>query len=120
MQAPLPAAEWCQLGFDVGAWLADAALAVLAESGVSRSEVAAIGSHGHTLWHKPMRSTWQIGEAAVIAERTGLDVVSDFRVGMSRQVAKAHRSFPWLTLCCSRRPRDGAHSRISVGSAMCQ
>jgi anhydro-N-acetylmuramic acid kinase len=35
-------AEWCQLGFDMGTWLAGAAVAVLAESGVARATVRAI------------------------------------------------------------------------------
>jgi anhydro-N-acetylmuramic acid kinase len=74
------AKEYCMLAFDLGTWLADAAAAVLAEAGVARGEVRAIGSHGQTLWHEPPHSTWQLGEAAVIAERTGIDVVSDFRV----------------------------------------
>ena len=95
MQDPLPAADWCQLGFDVGHWLADAALAALAESGVSRADVGAIGSHGHTLWHEPARSTWQIGEAAVIAERTGIDVISDFRV---RDVAAGGQGAPLVPM----------------------
>jgi anhydro-N-acetylmuramic acid kinase len=73
-------AEWCQLGFDVGGWLADAAEQLLEASGVARDDVRAVASHGQTAWHVPGHSTWQIGEAAVIAERTGLDVVSDFRV----------------------------------------
>ncbi len=74
------ARDYCRLQFDLGRWLADAAVAVLAEAGVPRHEVRAIASHGQTLWHEPPHSTWQIGEPAVIAERTGLDVVSDFRV----------------------------------------
>ena len=72
--------EYCQLNFELGHWLADAAIAVLADSGVARDEVAAIASHGQTVWHVPGHSTWQFGESAVIAERTGIDVVSDFRV----------------------------------------
>jgi anhydro-N-acetylmuramic acid kinase len=87
--------EWCQLGFDMGGWLADAAVAVLAESGVARSAVRAIGSHGQTVWHAPGRSTWQIGESAVIAERTGLDVVSDFRV---RDVAAGGQGAPLVSI----------------------
>jgi anhydro-N-acetylmuramic acid kinase len=85
------AQELCMLAFDLGAWLADAAVAVLADAGVSRSEVRAIGSHGQTLWHEPPHSTWQIGEAAVIAERLGRDVVSDFRV---RDVAAGGQGAP--------------------------
>lgn len=74
------AAEYSRLAFDLGAWLGEAAIAVIAEAGVSRQEIRAIGSHGQTLWHEAPHSTWQFGESAVIAERTGVDVVSDFRV----------------------------------------
>lgn len=72
--------EYCRLGFDLGEWLAAAAIRVLAQAGIARDEVAAIASHGQTIWHVPGHSTWQIGEAAVIAERTGCRVISDFRV----------------------------------------
>src|SRR3954471_16918156 len=74
------AADYSALSFDLGGWLADAVIAVIAEAGVSKREIRAIGSHGQTLWHDAPRSTWQFGESAVIAERTGIDVVSDFRV----------------------------------------
>ena len=74
------ARDYCRLAVDFGGWLADAAVAVLAESGVARADVRAIGSHGQTLWHEPGHSTWQIDAPAVIAERTGLSVVNDFRV----------------------------------------
>jgi anhydro-N-acetylmuramic acid kinase len=89
------AQEYCRLGFDLGSWLADAAVAVLAESGVSRADVRAIGSHGQTIWHDAPHSTWQIGEAAVIAERTGIDVVSDFRV---RDVAAGGQGAPLVPI----------------------
>jgi anhydro-N-acetylmuramic acid kinase len=74
------AAEYSRLAFDLGHWLADAAVALMAEAGVAKGEIRAIGSHGQTLWHEPPRSTWQLGESAVIAERTGIDVIADFRV----------------------------------------
>lgn len=72
--------EYCRLAFDLGGWLARAAAQVIAESGVARREVAAIASHGQTVWHVPGHSTWQIGESSVIAERLGRPVISDFRV----------------------------------------
>jgi anhydro-N-acetylmuramic acid kinase len=89
------AKEYCRLAFDLGEWLADAATAVLAEAGVPRDEVRAIGSHGQTLWHEAPHSTWQIGEAAVIAERLGIDVVSDFRV---RDVAAGGQGAPLVPI----------------------
>jgi anhydro-N-acetylmuramic acid kinase len=89
------AQEYCRLGFDLGTWFADAAVAVLAEAGVSRSEVRAIGSHGQTAWHEAPHSTWQIGESAVIAERLGIDVVSDFRV---RDVAAGGQGAPLVPI----------------------
>ena len=89
------ARDYCRLGFDLGAWLADAAVAVLAEAGVSRAEVRAIGSHGQTVWHEAPHSTWQIGEAALIAERLGIDVVSDFRV---RDVAAGGQGAPLVPI----------------------
>ena len=46
-------ARYCRLAFDLGDWLADAAIGALADAGVPRAEVRAIGSHGQTLWHEP-------------------------------------------------------------------
>ncbi|MBV6521018.1 MAG: Anhydro-N-acetylmuramic acid kinase [Gemmatimonadaceae bacterium] len=87
--------EYCRLNFDLGAWLADAALGVISDAGVPRHEIAAIASHGQTLWHVPGHSTWQSGESAVIAERTGIDVLHDFRV---RDVAAGGQGAPLVPM----------------------
>ncbi len=87
--------EYCRLDFDLGHWLADAAVAVIADAGVARAEIAAIASHGQTVWHVPGHSTWQFGEAAVIAERTRIDVISDFRV---RDVAAGGQGAPLVPI----------------------
>jgi anhydro-N-acetylmuramic acid kinase len=89
------AQEYCRLAFDLGGWLAEAVIAVLADAGVARDEIRAIGSHGQSMWHEPLHSTWQLGEAAVIAERTGIDVVSDFRV---RDVAAGGHGAPLVSM----------------------
>jgi anhydro-N-acetylmuramic acid kinase len=87
--------EYCRLNFELGGWLADAAIEVMAEAGLARDEIAAIASHGQTIWHEPGHSTWQTGEAAVIAERTGVDVISDFRV---RDVAAGGQGAPLVPI----------------------
>ncbi|HET7693202.1 MAG TPA: anhydro-N-acetylmuramic acid kinase [Gemmatimonadota bacterium] len=69
----------------VGAAFADAARAAIEAAGLKRADVALVGSHGQTIWHDPRGArggvgcTLQIGEAAEIAERTGLPVWHDFR-----------------------------------------
>ncbi len=88
-------AEYCRLNFELGEWLAAAAITAIAETGVARADIAAIASHGQTVWHEAGHSTWQFGEPAVIAERTGLDVISDFRV---RDVAAAGQGAPLVPI----------------------
>jgi anhydro-N-acetylmuramic acid kinase len=88
-------AEYCRLNFDLGDWLADAAIEVMAEAGIARDDISAIASHGQTIWHEPGHSTWQTGESAVIAERTGINVVSDFRV---RDVAAGGQGAPLVSI----------------------
>ncbi|MEO7218616.1 MAG: anhydro-N-acetylmuramic acid kinase [Gemmatimonadaceae bacterium] len=89
------AEEYCALDFDLGAWLAAAALLAMQTARVTASDVRAIASHGQTIWHSPRRATWQIGESAVIAESTGVGVVSDFRV---RDVAAGGEGAPLVPI----------------------
>jgi anhydro-N-acetylmuramic acid kinase len=83
--AELVAPAVAGLSVEVAAVFADTARAAAAAAGVEMGRVALIGSHGQTLWHDPrgavggVRCTLQIGEAAEIAERTGVAVWHDFR-----------------------------------------
>lgn len=77
-----PLAEVMTLDALLGEQFADAILALLEKAGTPASDVAAIGSHGQTLWHAPdapSPSTLQIGDPHRIAQRTGITVVADFR-----------------------------------------
>ena len=70
------------LDVEIGECFADAALALLRDAGISPREVAALGSHGQTVRHWPNGLhpfTMQIGDPNVIAERTGIATVADFR-----------------------------------------
>lgn len=76
-------AQICELNFELGEEFARAVNAVLKRAGVASQQVAVVGSHGQTIHHLPSArypSTLQIGEPCVIAERTGITTVGDFRV----------------------------------------
>jgi anhydro-N-acetylmuramic acid kinase len=80
--------ELSQFNFRLGELFADAALAACRRFRVSPGRVSLIGSHGQTVFHqgrpvpfvgRPTASTLQIGEPAIIAARTGITTVGDFR-----------------------------------------
>ena len=82
-------AEICHLNATLGELFAKAALGVIKRAGLRPADVHLIGSHGQTVHHLPqgrrelgvglVRSTLQIAEPAVIAERTGMTTVANFR-----------------------------------------
>src|SRR5688572_6109597 len=66
----------------LGEAFAAAIMDELREAAIAADRIAAIGSHGQTLRHAPegdLPFTWQIGDPNVIAERTGITTVADFR-----------------------------------------
>jgi anhydro-N-acetylmuramic acid kinase len=79
----------------LGERFAGAVLALLAQARVSPRELAFVASHGQTIWHEPGRATLQLGDAAVLAERIGVQVVSDFR---ARDVAAGGQGAPLVPL----------------------
>src|SRR5581483_9522031 len=92
------AAEICEANFWLGERFAEAALAV------RDGEVDLIGSHGQTIWHQPPTSTLQIGEPAVIAARTGVVTVGDFRVADVANGGEGAPLVPYTDWLLYRRP----------------
>jgi anhydro-N-acetylmuramic acid kinase len=59
---------------------AEAVMALLQKTGLAAQQVALLGFHGQTILHRPDRHwTWQIGDGALLARLSGIDVVNDFR-----------------------------------------
>jgi anhydro-N-acetylmuramic acid kinase len=87
-QHPITAGALSQLNFRLGELFADAALSACRRFRVSPKRISLIGSHGQTIFHqgkpvnflgRPTGSTLQIGEPTIIAARTGITTIGDFR-----------------------------------------
>jgi anhydro-N-acetylmuramic acid kinase len=87
-QHPISAGALSQLNFRLGELFGDAALTACRKFRLSPKRISLIGSHGQTIFHQgqpnsffgaPTASTLQIGEPSVIAARTGITTVGDFR-----------------------------------------
>jgi anhydro-N-acetylmuramic acid kinase len=82
----------CMAGNQLARLYAEAVKGLLAEANIAPAQIAAIGCHGQTIRHRPeLGYTVQIGNAALLAELTGITVVSDFR---SRDVAANGQGAP--------------------------
>ncbi len=103
------------LNFLLGELFARAALAACSRFRVRPSQISLIGSHGQTIYHqgRPQRflaswriaSTLQVGEPAVIAERTGITTVGDFRVADVAAGGEGAPLVPFVDYLLYRDPR---------------
>ncbi len=65
-------------------------------AGMAAGDLAVVGFHGHTIWHRPAEGrTWQIGDGALLARLAGVPVVYDFR---SADVAAGGQGAPLVPL----------------------
>ncbi|HEY6948688.1 MAG TPA: anhydro-N-acetylmuramic acid kinase [Gemmatimonadales bacterium] len=85
------ARDFALLHARLGEWACEAAQLALDAGHGRAADLAFIAFHGQTIWHEPPAVTWQLGEAALLAERFGVRVVSNFR---ARDVAAGGQGAP--------------------------
>jgi len=95
---------------------ADAVRRLLRSAGLGAGDVRLCGFHGHTILHEPRAGrTWQIGDGALLAAETGIDVVADFR---SADMAAGGEGAPLAPLSMPGWPATwGARSPCSMSAA---
>src|ERR1700690_1874156 len=113
--------EISHLNFQLGEEFASAAIAACKKWRVPLSKVNLIGSHGQTIFHQgePTRvkgvrriaSTLQIGEPSIIAERTGVDTIADFRPA---DIAAGGHGAPLVPFVDYLLFRDAKRGRVSL------
>jgi len=91
---------------------ASAVQALLQETRLSASSISAIGCHGQTIRHRPdLGFTLQIGNAALLAELTGISVIADFR---SRDIAAGGQGAPLVPAFHAATFQTKQHNRVIV------
>lgn len=115
------AREICALNFAIGEEFADAAFAVAGGAGIAMDSIGLIGSHGQTLYHDPHSpdalaagSTLQVGEAAVIAQRTGVPCVANFRAADVAAGGEGAPLVPYLDFALLRSESE-SRAAVNIG-----
>ncbi len=113
MNAEAKVADLARLNVLLGELYAEAFTKTAAEA---QAGVSLIGCHGQTIYHqgdkknflgRPIAATWQIGEGAILAARTGIPVVSDFRQADMAAGGKGAPLVPFLDYMLYRHPQRG-------------
>ncbi|MDQ6665863.1 MAG: anhydro-N-acetylmuramic acid kinase [Acidobacteriota bacterium] len=99
-----------EVNFQLGELYAKAVIATCKRHKIPLDSISLIGCHGQTIYHGN-GNTLQIGEAAVIAERTGITVVSDFR---ARDIAAGGQGAPLVPFMDYRLFRHPKRARIAL------
>ncbi|MGQ9690916.1 MAG: anhydro-N-acetylmuramic acid kinase [Thermoproteota archaeon] len=104
----------CNMNFVLGEFFATCVVKLAKESKMDLSKIDLVGSHGQTVYHVPVpkstcgfltRSTLQIGELAIIAERTGITTIGDFRKRDMAAGGEGAPLTPYLDFILHRHPK---------------
>jgi len=119
-QQSISAGDLSQLNFRLGETFAESALTACRRFRIATKKIALIGSHGQTIFHqgrpipylgRPTASTLQIGEPAIIAARTGITTVADFRPADIAQAGQGAPLVPYADYLLYRHEKLG---RVSL------
>ncbi|HEY9688156.1 MAG TPA: anhydro-N-acetylmuramic acid kinase [Coleofasciculaceae cyanobacterium] len=106
--------ELCALNVAIGELFAEVALGLIHTQGINPKSIDCIGSHGQTLYHWPpsgpgkLGGTLQIGEPSIIAEKTGIYTIADFR---PRDMAAGGQGAPLVCFADLLLFQDEQHDR---------
>jgi|HubBroStandDraft_4_1064222.scaffolds.fasta_scaffold19588_2 anhydro-N-acetylmuramic acid kinase len=109
-----------RLNFLLGELYAEALEEAAERSGIALNSIKLIGCHGQTIFHegqaaqylgKKVASTMQIGESSIISERTGIDVISNFR---ERDIAAGGHGAPLVPYLDYMLLRHRGRGRVAV------
>lgn len=99
-------------GNELARQYAAATAALLQKNNITPNQVRAIGCHGQTIRHRPEHGyTLQLGNAALLAELTGITVISDFR---SRDIAAGGQGAPLVPAFHDKMLRHPGIHRVIV------
>ena len=115
--------ELCRLHFELGELFAAAAVDVTRSAGLALKDIDLIGSHGQTVHHLPERkerfgaetgATLQIGDPSVIAQRTGVVTVGDFRTADVARGGQGAPLVPYVDYLLFKHPAK-ARGLVNLG-----
>jgi anhydro-N-acetylmuramic acid kinase len=113
MNAEAKVADLARLNILLGELYAEAVIKTASEA---QAGISLIGCHGQTIYHQgekknflghPIATTWQTGEGAIVAARTGIPTVSDFRQADMAAGGKGAPLVPFLDYMLYRHPQRG-------------
>jgi anhydro-N-acetylmuramic acid kinase len=119
-QQPSTAGQLSQLNFRLGEIFAEAVLTACKRFRITTKKIALIGSHGQTIFHQGnavpflgrlTASTLQIGEPSIIAARTGITTIADFRPADIAEGGQGAPLVPYADYLLYRHPNLG---RVSL------
>ncbi|NBJ69564.1 MULTISPECIES: anhydro-N-acetylmuramic acid kinase [Clostridia] len=112
--------EISSMNMYLGKLFADASIKAIQEAGLSTKQILLISSHGQTIFHQPepkmiagneVTSTLQIGDIGMIAEKTGIMTIGDFR---TRDMAAGGQGAPLVPYTDYKLFRNEEHGRVLV------